>query len=295
MNKVWLTADRMTLVRDIGWNRTDSAYMHPDRVLEYDVFLYVLKGCMRVMEDGTEFSVHQGEHLFLKKGLHHWGSQPSDAGTSWYWIHFNTPDDGQPGSSGLSGYSERLPMLEAGFYTTSCYHYRMELPKHGRIALHPSLDNRLIALLDDYQRLQLHGMSRTSLEVCKLFLDLHEASVSVGAAAEAYGKGASLVGKVMTYLADHADGEYQAAALARHLEMNYNYISTAFRRLTGGTIIEAHAKLRINKAIDLMRHTSLNVAEISERLGYKNPYYFSRVFKKIMGEPPSSYWRHLYK
>nr|WP_091234239.1 AraC family transcriptional regulator [Fontibacillus panacisegetis] len=44
-----------------------------------------------------------------------------------------------------------------------------------------------------------------------------------------------------------------------------------------------------------MRNTSLNVSEISDRLGYNNPYYFSRVFKKVMGEPPSSYWRHLYK
>ncbi|MNP54582.1 HTH-type transcriptional activator Btr [compost metagenome] len=79
------------------------------------------------------------------------------------------------------------------------------------------------------------------------------------------------------------------------MELNYNYVSTTFRKLTGQTIVEVHTKLRINKAIDLMRNTSLNVSEISDRLGYNNPYYFSRVFKKVMGEPPSSYWRHLYK
>ncbi|WP_246354138.1 helix-turn-helix domain-containing protein [Paenibacillus phytohabitans] len=44
-----------------------------------------------------------------------------------------------------------------------------------------------------------------------------------------------------------------------------------------------------------MRTSSYNVSEISEALGYPNPYYFSRVFKKVLGESPSSYMKHLYR
>nr|WP_245855900.1 helix-turn-helix domain-containing protein [Paenibacillus rigui] len=51
----------------------------------------------------------------------------------------------------------------------------------------------------------------------------------------------------------------------------------------------------MNHALELIRSTSLNVSEISKRLGYQNPYYFSRVFKKVFGESPSAYMSHFYK
>lgn len=286
---VWLTADRMPLVRDIGWNQTTAVYTHPDRVLDYHVFLFVTKGCMQVIEEGTEYFVHQGEHLFLAKGLRHWGLPITEAGTAWYWIHFEGVEEEQ------AGYSDRLPLPETSFYTPRHYDYRFELPKHGVSAIHPSLEGRLMAMLDEYQRPKLHGMTRTSIQVYELFLDLHEATVSGEAVPTPIGKMSSLAGKVMAYLVDHASEEFQAEELARELALNYNYISTVFRKHTGQTVIETHTKLRINKAIDLMRNTSLNVAEISERVGFNNPYYFSRVFKKVTGEPPSVYWRHLYR
>ncbi|WP_341282799.1 AraC family transcriptional regulator [Paenibacillus sp. FSL H8-0537] len=44
-----------------------------------------------------------------------------------------------------------------------------------------------------------------------------------------------------------------------------------------------------------MRNSTLNISEISAQLGYQNPFYFSKVFKKVFGESPSSYMRHLYK
>lgn len=279
----------MPLVREIGWNRTDSLYTHPDRILDYNVFLYVSSGCMQVVEEGRDYRVREGEYLFLKKGLHHWGLPESKAGTAWYWIHFNDFGDDR-----LS-YSGHIPLPAAGFYTPRYYEYLIELPKQGTSAKHPGLDHRLMTLLDDYNKHRLHGMIRTSLAVCEMFLDLHEASVSHDLHTSGYGRGTSLTGKVMTYLNAHANEEFLAESLARHIGLNYNYLSTTFRKLTGQTIVEVHTKLRINRAIELMRDTSLNITEISDRLGYNNPYYFSRVFKKVTGEAPSSYGKHLYK
>ena len=63
-----LTADRFPLVRDIGKNRTDGIYTHHDRILDFDVFLFVTKGRMQVIEEGTEYFVGENEHLFLKEG-----------------------------------------------------------------------------------------------------------------------------------------------------------------------------------------------------------------------------------
>lgn len=286
---VYLTADRMPLVRDIGWNRTESGYAHPDRLLDYDVFLFVTKGSMQVVENSTEYVVGEKEHLFLKRGLRHWGLPKTEPGTSWYWIHFTTVMNDR------IAYREHLPIPELGLYDPRHYEYRFMLPKHGTSPFHNTLENRLMKLLDEYQLPQRHGMTRISMQACELFLDLHQAIVQPVSGHSAGGKKDMLVGRVMSYLSLHADKDFDSERLSSHLSLNYSYLSSTFKKLTGQSVIEAHTKLRMNKAIDLMRNTAMNVAEISERLGYKNPYYFSRVFKKVLGEAPSTYSRHFYK
>lgn len=109
------------------------------------------------------------------------------------------------------------------------------------------------------------------------------------------GKSGSTVRRVTAYLIKHCGKHFAGEQLASQLNMNCSYLSAAFKQATGQTIIETHTKLRMNKAIELMRTSLYNVSEISEPLGYPNPYYFSRVFKKVLGESPSSYMKHLYR
>ena len=66
---IYLTADRLPLIRDIGSNKTYDWYSHPNRVLDYDVFLFVAEGSIQVIEEGNEYVVGENKHLFLKKGL----------------------------------------------------------------------------------------------------------------------------------------------------------------------------------------------------------------------------------
>ncbi|MDF2835488.1 MAG: yesS 2 [Paenibacillus sp.] len=48
-------------------------------------------------------------------------------------------------------------------------------------------------------------------------------------------------------------------------------------------------KLRIAKAKELLCDSNLSIAEISSIVGYKDPFYFSKVFKKTSGEAPSEF------
>ena len=48
-------------------------------------------------------------------------------------------------------------------------------------------------------------------------------------------------------------------------------------------------RLRIERAKDLLRNTSLRVSEIAAQIGYQNPMYFSSTFKKHTGMTPLEY------
>ena len=283
-----LTADRFPLVRDIGKSQTDGIYTHHDRILDFDVFLFVIKGRMQVIEEGTEYFVGEMEHLFLKKERHHWGLPLTLPGTTWYWIHFNTVIDER------ISYSDHLPMPELDYYFPDQYQYRLSMPKHGTSAVHQTLENRLQLLLNDFEAPREHGMTLISLRVYQLLLELRQAEFSL-ADKKTAGKTNTVAGRVMEYLTQHAYEDFDSKELSDHVNLNYSYLSAAFRKITGQSIVQSHTKLRMNKAIHLMRSTSMNVSEISEQLGYRNPYYFSRVFKKVLGEPPSAYMSHFYK
>jgi AraC family transcriptional regulator, arabinose operon regulatory protein len=287
---IFLTADRFPLVRDMGTNRVEHAYTHPDRLLDYHVFVFVTEGRMQVVEEGREYIIDAGEHLFLKKGLHHWGMPLTLPGTAWYWIHFNSTAEDERQMT----YKEHPPMPQLNYFFPDHYEYRFQLPKHGTSTFHRTLRERLELLLADYMNKKPHGMTRISMQAYLLFMELQQAWLPPTAHWETRRSTDYIDGRVMAYLMQHSEEDYDSGKLAGHMNLNYSYLSAAFKKLTGRSILEVHTKLRMNRAIELMRTTSMPITEISERLGYRNPFYFSRVFRKTTGESPSAYRNQFY-
>lgn len=62
-----------------------------------------------------------------------------------------------------------------------------------------------------------------------------------------------------------------------------------YKRLTGQAPMQAFQHLKISRACYLLDVTDLNIAQVANRLGYEDPYYFSRQFKKVMGVAPRDY------
>lgn len=66
-------------------------------------------------------------------------------------------------------------------------------------------------------------------------------------------------------------------------------ICETFKNVTGKTIIQYFTELKINEAKILMREERLNNTQISDRLGYTSPQYFTRVFKQVTSMTPGEY------
>ncbi len=68
-----------------------------------------------------------------------------------------------------------------------------------------------------------------------------------------------------------------------------SYFCTLFKRHTDKTFIEYLTEVRIEKAKELFKTSSLRGYEIADSVGYSDSHYFSLIFKKITGESPSIY------
>jgi AraC-like DNA-binding protein len=98
-----------------------------------------------------------------------------------------------------------------------------------------------------------------------------------------------------------AQRERLAAVFHRHLKANPTVVELAaeakmsprhFTTLCGQLFGEGPARfllrLKLRRAEEMLRYRGQRVKEVSEALGFANPYHFSRVFKRVHGRPPSA-------
>jgi AraC-like DNA-binding protein len=77
--------------------------------------------------------------------------------------------------------------------------------------------------------------------------------------------------------------------LATAARVSVTHYSALFRRHTGFAPIDFLIRLRVQHACRLLDTTKLPVGEIAERVGYRDPYYFTRCFRRVMGCAPRRY------
>jgi len=93
---------------------------------------------------------------------------------------------------------------------------------------------------------------------------------------------------------EHIDQIYmnpnlKAKDMYSYFSMSHSHFCTTFKAYTGDTFTNFLTKLRIRKACELMLTTDKMNYEIAGAVGYEDPGYFSRVFKKHTGLSPSEF------
>ncbi|OPA80848.1 hypothetical protein BVG16_00400 [Paenibacillus selenitireducens] len=99
------------------------------------------------------------------------------------------------------------------------------------------------------------------------------------------------VNRVIQYMLEHYKENIKVADLARLVAINVDYLSTVFRKKTGLTPVNYLQTIRIEQAKRLLLHSKLNVEEIAFQTGFADDAYFIKVFKRMVGQTPSSFRR----
>lgn len=103
------------------------------------------------------------------------------------------------------------------------------------------------------------------------------------------GRGArDVIPAVKRYLDEHfREGGLSLSSVAGEFGYHPKYLSEKFKRTVGVTVTEYVTERRIRHAEHLIEEGCFSVAQIAEACGYSDPLYFSRVYKKAKGYPPS--------
>lgn len=91
------------------------------------------------------------------------------------------------------------------------------------------------------------------------------------------------------FIGDHYTENLSLTQVARAMNLSSFYFCKQFRKVTGLSFTEFVSRTRIEKAKNFLLNDNLRISEIAFAVGFQSLTHFNRVFKKIVGQSPTSY------
>jgi AraC-like DNA-binding protein len=232
--------------------------------LDNYLVIYCLAGRGWYRSNGRRWEVAKGQMLFVfRDTAHAYGADKVDPWTI-QWVHFNGAD--VEILLDLAGITPEQPVLSIG----------------ERLNVIMLFDQILNTLRAGYNLHYLVNAAAYLRQILSNVALLNTYSPPV--AGEALN-----IDKIIRFMLANLTRPCKLDDLAAQAALSRAHFSRKFRETTGYSPIDYFIRLKIQKACELLESTDLKVGEISRQLGYGDQYYFSRIFKKIMGISPKRY------
>ena len=274
----------VTKIVTIHYYEFDKSFTFAGERHDFWEMVYVDKGTVCVTRDTDKIILSQGDIIFHKPNEFHaikaYGSEPN-----FFVISFVT---GSPAMLFLEKHHARLDKMLKPFISAIIKEAEMTyvIPKNdptlkkltkrenailgGEQFIKTYLEQLLILLIREIQM-----VGRSEVFPSKKSMENH------------------LIESVKEYLEESATSSVKIADICRKLGYSKSYLCKLFREQTGSTIASYGIERKITLAKQLIRENRLNFTEISDKLAFDNPQYFSRVFKRVTGMSPTEFKRTL--
>ena len=93
----------------------------------------------------------------------------------------------------------------------------------------------------------------------------------------------------LKYIDKHYNENISMDFVAKQVNISYHYFSKIFKQKIGKSFTDYLTDLRIEKSLEMLNRTQKSVKDISLEIGYNDPNYYCKIFKKITGLTPTEY------
>jgi AraC-like DNA-binding protein len=253
---------------DIGWF-PNAAHHYRDRPggAGQDHLMMCIDGHGYAMIDDREVHLQSGEILIIPRNTGHRYWAAEDRPWSIYWVHFLGED--------ADYYVERMP--RRGQPAPVAQDAQDEAVRLFRYCLD--------ALYEGYGQKTLIYAAQSVQHILSLLLYRNHALPTEQSKKDWRSNLESMV----DFMHDHLKEPLRLADFAAEAGVSVSHFSELFRVQTGESPMSYFIHLRMRLACRLLDLTDKPVKVVALETGYKDPYYFSRVFKKTMGQSPEKY------
>ncbi|MFX3633842.1 MAG: helix-turn-helix domain-containing protein [Candidatus Pristimantibacillus sp.] len=258
---------RSLYISDIGYfPHAKDHYRERSEGCDSNIFIYCANGQGWIELDG-ERKVAMTAHSFfvIPAGTPHRYGADEDLPWSIYWFHFKGEDASAfINSFGLSSSALQIPLssfMKFAELFEQCYELlaakTYSLPHHIQVA---QSMRHLISMIG------LAASRPRQEERRELYME-----------------------QAIQYMTEHLNAPITLPDLARHTGLSKQHLIHLFNEATGYPPIDYFLRLKMQRASQMLDLSEMSVKEIGSAVGLHDPYYFSRLFKKIMGCSPTEY------
>jgi len=97
------------------------------------------------------------------------------------------------------------------------------------------------------------------------------------------------LGQSIVFMKSNIHKQLSVEEIAKQFYYSPSHYTSLFKKKTGLSPINYFIRMKIHYACQLLTQRELIIKEIADKIGYEDPYYFSRIFKKVIGKSPTQY------
>lgn len=220
------------------------------------------------------WNIREGNVLIIPVGTPHCYGAHEVAPWTIYWSHF--AGDGADQLINKLGVSPEHPLLETDeiIRITECF--------EGMLG-----DIQHVNSTDDYPYETLLLLSSAQTLILSILLASRKFSESNSKHVE------TRVFQSISYMKANIAQTFTLEQLADNVNMSSSHYSALFKRQIHNSPIAFFNNLKMQRACELFNANQHNISRVANQLGFEDSYYFSRIFKKIVGASPSEYLKQL--
>ncbi len=231
--------------------------------------LYIAAGKAHFHFDGTEEIVTAGHMVLYRpkepQKYEYYGTDQTEV----YWVHFT----GNNVTNILRSYG--LKDGKRVFYCGSGIEYQ----------------NHFRTMIQELQMCKEDYPEMLEIQLRQIFIKLHRyLAISITSDNSHM---AEEIDKATIYFNEHYNEDICIEEYAKEHNISTSWFIRNFKQYTGSTPAQYILSIRIYNAEALLKSNQYNITEIANIIGYNNPLYFSRIFKKVKGLSPSEYRKNI--
>lgn len=97
------------------------------------------------------------------------------------------------------------------------------------------------------------------------------------------------VTSIIRYMFRNLEKRLTLEDIVKEFDLSKSYLNAIFQKYTQHAPMDFYINMKMKRACSLLRSTDFRIYEVSAKLGYEDPYCFSRIFKKMVGISPKKY------
>ncbi|SHJ71276.1 AraC-type DNA-binding protein [Dethiosulfatibacter aminovorans DSM 17477] len=139
-----------------------------------------------------------------------------------------------------------------------------------------------LTFIENLNKVQnIKDLSECSQEVVSFFCDNIFTSI--------YSGNSKIIKQSLFIIENNYMNKITLQDLADHFNLNVSYLSKLFKKELNACFSDYINRIRIEKSLGMIRDHQMSISEIATAVGFKDQSYFTKQFKKEMGESPKKY------